>query len=87
MTIKITKKKLTKIKVPRTIKDSDLKLYLSFCMGHVKETDTPEKIEKMWKEFKKSLKDAVKSIKGEKGNGSKRSDSGRANVGKTRKST
>lgn len=56
------KKKLTKIKVPRTVKKSDLKLYLSFCMEHVKETDTEEEIERRWKLFKKSLRDAVKGI-------------------------
>ena len=56
------KKKLTKIRVPRTIKKSDLKLYLSFCMEHVKETDTPEDIDRMWKKFKKSLRDAAKEI-------------------------
>lgn len=55
-------KKLTKIKVPPTVKKSDLKLYLSFCMEHVKETDTPDKIEKMWKIFKNSLKNAIKGI-------------------------
>ena len=56
------KKKLTRIKVPRTVKKSDLKLYLSFCMEHVNETDTEEEIERRWKLFKKSLRDAVKGI-------------------------
>ena len=51
-----------KIKVPRHIKPQDYKLYVTFCMEHVKENDTPESIEKMWKGFKKSLRDAAKGI-------------------------
>ena len=62
MKMKKYQNKLKSIKVPHTVKKSDVKLYLSFCMEHVKETDTPEDIEKMWKEFKKSLRDAVKSV-------------------------
>ena len=55
-------KRLNRIKVPRTVKKEDLKLYISFCAEHVKETDSPEKIEMMWKTFKKSLREAVKGI-------------------------
>jgi len=51
-----------KIKVPHNIKPKDYKLYVSFCMEHVKETDTAEDVERMWKSFKKSLRDAVKGI-------------------------
>lgn len=56
------KNKITKIKVPPAVKKSDLKLYLSFCMEHVKETDTPEDINRMWKKFKKSLREAAREI-------------------------
>jgi len=56
------KNKITKIKVPHAVKKSDLKLYLSFCMEHVKETDTPEDINRMWKKFKKSLREAAREI-------------------------
>lgn len=55
-------RKQTKIKVPPTVKKSDLKLYLSFCMEHVKETDTPEDINRMWKKFKKSLRETAREI-------------------------
>ena len=51
-----------KIKVPGYIKPQDYKLYVTFCMEHVKESDTPEDIERMWKTFKKSLRDAAKEI-------------------------
>ena len=51
-----------KIKVPHNIKPKDYKLYVSFCMEHVKETDTAEDVERMWKKFKKSLRDAAKEI-------------------------
>lgn len=56
------KNKITKIKVPPAVQKSDLKLYLSFCMEHVKETDTPEDINRMWKKFKKSLREAAREI-------------------------
>lgn len=55
-------RKKTKIKVPSYIKPQDYKLYVAFCMEHIKETDTPDDIERMWKAFKKSLKNAVKGI-------------------------
>lgn len=62
MRMKEINNKLKCIKVPHTIKKSDVKLYLAFCMEHVKETDTPDDIEKMWKQFKKSIKNAAKSV-------------------------
>lgn len=51
-----------KIKVPGYIKPQDYKLYVSFCMEQIEKGATPEEIDKSWRTFKKSLKDAVKGI-------------------------
>lgn len=55
-------RKKTKVWVPHSVKKEDLKLYLSFHYEHIKETDTHEEIEKRWKKFRQSLRDAVKGI-------------------------
>ncbi len=55
-------RKKTKIKIPGYIKQQDYKLYVAFCIEHIKETDTPDDIERMWKAFKKSLKNTAKEI-------------------------
>lgn len=55
-------RKKTKVWVPHSVKKEDLKLYLSFYYEYIKETDTHEDIEKRWKKFRQSLRDAVKGI-------------------------
>lgn len=55
-------RKKTKVWVPRSVKKEDLKLYLSFYYEYIKEADTHEDIEKRWKKFRQSLRNAAKEI-------------------------
>ncbi len=55
-------RKKTKVWVPHSVKKEDLKLYLSFYNEYIKENDTHEDIEKRWKKFRQSLRNAVKEI-------------------------